>query len=146
MAESTPGSSLPSLLVNLACPFDRRFKPPDPENEREITWADIRRRGVGERALAVAKRPRERLILLLAIHLYMSPAKINKLNLAQVTQKLGRDDRRRVYLKQRLVRKKTVAEALIQFRRRERESSIHCVDPGAFRRVREIGPIRARLS
>lgn len=110
------------LLVDFKCPFDRRFEPPEPENERAITWADIRRQGVGERALAMAKRPRERLILLLAIHLHMSPAEINKLNLAQVTQKLGRDYRRRVYLKQRLVRKKAVAEVLIQFRKRERES------------------------
>jgi len=48
------------LLVDFACPFDRRFEPPEPENERAITWAHIRRQGVGERALAMAKRPRER--------------------------------------------------------------------------------------
>jgi hypothetical protein len=61
---------------------------------------------VGERALALVKRPRERLILLLASHLRMAPAEINKLNLARVTQKLGRDYRGRVYLKKRLVRKR----------------------------------------
>ena len=56
--------------------------------ERAITWADIHRQGVGERALAMAKRPRERLILLLTIHLHMTPAEINKLNLPQVTRRL----------------------------------------------------------
>ncbi len=110
------------LLINFACPFDRRFEPPEPETERAITWADIRRQGVGERALALAKRPRERLILLLAIHLHMSPAEINKLNLSQVTQKLGRDYRRRVYLKKQIVRKKALADALLQYRKRDRES------------------------
>lgn len=118
--ESMSGTG--GFLVDFVDPFERRFEPPEPENERVITWADIRRQGVGERALAMAKRPRERLILLLAIHLYMSPAEINKLNLSQVTQKVGRDYRYRVYLKKRLVRKKTVADALVQFRKRDRES------------------------
>lgn len=112
------------LLVNFASSFDRPFQSPEPEPEDEggITWWDIRRQGVGERALALVKRPRERLILLLAIHLHMSPAEINKLNLAQVTEKFGRDYRARVYLKKRLVRKKAVAEALLQYRKRDRES------------------------
>ncbi len=114
------------VLVDFVCPFDRRFDPPEPENERAITWADIRRQGVGERALSMAKRPRERLILLLAIHLYMSSAEISKLNLLQVTQKLGRDFRLRVYLKKRLVRKKAIADALVRYRNRDRES---CWDP-----------------
>ena len=39
----------------------------------------------------------------------------------QVTQKLGRDYRLRVYLKKRLIRKKALADALLQFRQRERE-------------------------
>ena len=72
--------------------------------------------------MTLVKRPRERLILLLAVHLRMSPAEINALNLSQVTQKLGRDVRLRVYLKKRLVRKKAVAEALLQYRKREREA------------------------
>jgi len=117
------------LLVNFACPFDRPLEPPEPEHKRATTWADIRSQGVGERALAMAKRPRERLILLLAIHLYMSPAEINKLNLSQVTQKLGRDYRSRVYLKKRLVRKKAAAEALLQYRKRDRESFWGLAEP-----------------
>ena len=122
-------SGIGGLLVNFACPYDRPLEPPEPEDEREITWWDIRRQGVGERALALAKRPRERLILLLAIHLHMSPAEINKLNLAQVTQKFGRDYRPRVYLKKRLVRKKAVADALLQYRKRDRESFWDPKDP-----------------
>ena len=119
------------LLVNFASSFDRPFQSPEPEPEDEggITWWDIRRQGVGERALALVKRPRERLILLLAIHLHMSPAEINKLNLAQVTEKFGRDYRARVYLKKRLVRKKAVAEALLQYRKRDRESFWDSKDP-----------------
>ena len=96
-------SGIGGLLVHFASPFDRHFESPEPEDERAITWADIHRQGMGECAPALAKRPRERLILLLAIHLHMSPVEINKLNLSQVTRKLGRDCRRRVYLKQRLV-------------------------------------------
>ena len=115
-------SEIGGFLVNFECPFDRHFEPPKPENERAITWAAIHKQGVGECALAMVKRPRERLILLLATHLRMAPAEINQLNLSQVTQKLGRDYRRRVYLKKRLVRKKVVADALLQFRKRERES------------------------
>ena len=110
------------LLVHFADPFERPFEPPEPENEREITWASIHEQGVGERVLAMIKRPRERLILLLAIHQHMSPAEINGLNLSQVTQKFGRDYRPRVYLKKRLVRKKAVADALLQYRKRDRES------------------------
>jgi hypothetical protein len=52
----------------------------------------------------------------------MSPAEISKLNLSQVTQKVGRDFRPRVYLKKRLVRKKDVADALIRYRSRDREA------------------------
>ncbi len=110
------------FLIHFADPFERPFEAPQPETEQPLTWADIRRPGVGERALTLIKRPRERLILLLAVHLRMSPAEINSLNLFQVTQKLGRDVRLRVYLKKRLVRKKAVAEALLQYRQRERES------------------------
>lgn len=110
------------LLVKFADSFDRDVLPPEPQDERGITWWDIRRQGVGERALALVKRPRERLILFLAIHQHLSPAEINKLNLAQVTEKFGRDYRARVYLKKRLVRKKAVAEALLQYRKRDRES------------------------
>lgn len=115
-------SGIGGVLVDFECPFDRPFEPPEPESERTITWTAIRRQGVGERALATAKRSRERLILLLAIHQQLSPAEINKLNLSQVTQKLGRDGRPRVYLKQRLVRKKAVADALVQFRQRDRDA------------------------
>ncbi len=115
-------SGIGGFLVNFACPSDRHFEPPEPENERTVTWSAIHKKGVGESALAMVKRPRERLILLLAIHLRMSPDQINRLNLSQVTQKLGQDYRLRVYLKKRLVRKKAVADALIQFRERERES------------------------
>jgi hypothetical protein len=117
------------LLVNFADPFDRHFQPPEPEEEPGITWWDIRRKDVGECALALVKRPRERLILLLAIHQYMDPDEINKLNLAQVTQKFGRDYRARVYLKKRLVRKKAVAEALLQYRKRDRESFWYPKEP-----------------
>ena len=124
-------SGIGGLLVHFACPFDRYAEPPEPkdEDERAITWAAIRRPGVGERALAMVKRPRERLILLLAAHLQMGPDEINKLNLAQVTQKLGRDYRYRVYLKKRLVRKKAVADALVNFRRRDRESFLGSKEP-----------------
>ena len=115
-------SGIGGLLIHFECPFDRPVEPAEQGTKRAITWRAIYRQGVGERALALAKRPRERLILLLAIHMRMTPAEINKLNLSQVTQKLGQDYRRRVYLKKRLVRKKVVAEALVQLRQRERES------------------------
>ncbi len=115
-------SGIGGVLVNFACPFDSRLEPHEPKDEQPISWVDIHRQGVGERALAMAKRSRERLILLLAIHQRMRPAEINALNLSQVRQKLGRDGRLRVYLKKQLVRKKAVADALIQFRKRDSKS------------------------
>lgn len=122
-------SGIGGCLVHIACPFDRDAEPPAPKDERAISWAAIHRPGVGERALAMVKHPRERLILMLAIHLHMDPDEINKLNLAQVTQKLGRDGRFRAYLKKRLVRKKAVADALVSFRQRDRESSWYSKEP-----------------
>ncbi len=119
-------SGIGGVLVDFVCPFDRPLEPSEPKGEQPIGWADIHRQGVGERALAIAKRPRERLILLLAIHQRMRPAEINALNLSQVRQKFGRDGRPRVYLKKRLVRKKAVADALLQFRQRDRDA---CWDP-----------------
>ncbi len=115
-------SEIGGFLVNFECPFDRHSEPHEPENEREVTRADIHEQGVGERALSMVKRPRERLILLLAIHQCLSPTEINDLNLSQVTQKFGRDYKHRVYLKKRLVRKKVVADALLQYRKRDRDS------------------------
>ena len=116
-------------LVDVVDPFEREREPPAPETARAITWADIHGKGVAEHALTLVKRPRERLILLLASHLHMSPDAINTLNLAQVTQKFGRDGRPRVYLKRRLVRKKVVAEALLHFRRRDREAFLDAGEP-----------------
>jgi hypothetical protein len=115
-------SGVGGVLVHFGDPFERYAGPPEPKEEREITWMDIYGRGVGQPVLAMVKRPRERLILMLAIYLHMGPEEINKLNLAQVTQKLGRDYRSRVYLKKQLVRKKAVANALLDFRKRDRES------------------------
>jgi hypothetical protein len=79
------GHLIGGILVDFASPSDRRFVPPEPERERMISWAAIRRRDAGERALTMVKRARERLILLLTVHLSMSPTEINQLNLAQVT-------------------------------------------------------------
>ncbi|MCP4407715.1 MAG: hypothetical protein GY807_08130, partial [Gammaproteobacteria bacterium] len=112
------------ILVDFVSAFDRRYDPPDePETGRTtVTWSDIRGKGVGKRVLAMAKRPRERLILLLAVRLYMSPAEISKLNLSQVTQKYGRDFRPRIYLKKRFVRRKDIADALIRYRSRDRKA------------------------
>lgn len=115
-------SGIGGCLVHIACPFDPDAERPAPKDERAISWVAIHRPGVGERALAMVKRPRERLILMLAIHLHMDPDEIDKLNLAQVAQKLGRDGRYRVYLKKRLVRKKAVADALLPFCQRDRKS------------------------
>jgi hypothetical protein len=115
-------SQVGGFLVDFVDSFDRRFEPPESEDERTITGVAIRRQGVGERALAMAKRPRDWLILLLAIYLPMGPAEINQLNLAQVTQKLGQDFRRRVYLKKQLVQKRAVADALVQYRKRDGEA------------------------
>ncbi len=69
-------------LVHFADPFERPFEAlqPQPDNEQTLTWADIHRKGVGERALVLVKRARERLILRLAVHLRMSPAEINARN------------------------------------------------------------------
>lgn len=118
------------VLVDFVSPFDHRFDPSEPETGRKtVTWSDIRGKEVGECALSMAKRPRERLILLLAVHLYMSPAEISKLNLSQVTEKFGRDFRPRVYLKKRLVRKKDVADALTRYRSRDREASWGLKEP-----------------
>lgn len=118
LAAMAPGNG---CLVDFDDPSERRGPPPAPAKEREISWADIHRRSVGERALTIPARPRERLILLLAVHQRMDPAEISKLNLAQVREKYGRDYRPRVYLKQQLVRKKDVADALLQYRKRDRE-------------------------
>jgi hypothetical protein len=98
---------------------------------------DIRRRAVGECALSMIKRPRERLILLLAVHLKLSPREISGLNLRQVTQKFGRDYRYRVYLKKRLVRKKVVADALLQYRKRDQDDFPHPKEP--MFRTKETG-------
>lgn len=121
----TSMSQTGGVLVDFAESFERRSGPPEPgpEKKREAHWADIRGKRVGERALALAKQPRDRLILLLAVRLCMTPAEIGQLNLSQVTAQFGRDGRRRTYLKKRIVRKKDIADALLQYRKRDRESS-----------------------
>ncbi|MFC1610389.1 hypothetical protein ACFL6C_05480 [Myxococcota bacterium] len=115
-------SQVGGVLIDFAELFERRFEPRPSENERAITWMDIHISEVGRRALAMTKHPRDRLILLLAVHLHMSPTEISRLNLSQIRQKPGRDYRHRVYLKKRLVRRKTVADALVQFRKRDQDS------------------------
>ncbi|WP_200374923.1 hypothetical protein [Thiocystis violacea] len=115
-------SGIGGLLVHFSDPFERSAAAPEPECADTVAWTAIYRPGVGEAALALAKRPRERLILLLAVYLHMGPREINQLNLAQVTQSFGRDGQARVSLKQRLVRKKVLAEALLQYRRRDRDT------------------------
>jgi hypothetical protein len=115
-------SGIGGILVHFGDPFERSAGLPEPKEEREITRTAIYKRGVGEHVLAMVKRPRERLILMLAIYLHIDPDEINELNLAQVAQKFGRDHRFRVYLKKRLIRKKAVADALLDFRKRDRES------------------------
>lgn len=115
-------------LVRFESRFDR-LEPAKPDTEPAISWMNIRRQAVGESALSMVKRPRERLILLLAIHLKLSPKEISGLNLRQVTQKFGWDYRCRVYLKKRLVRKKVVADALLQFRKRDQDAFPHPKEP-----------------
>jgi hypothetical protein len=101
----------------------------------------------GEAALALAKCPPERFILLLAVHLHLSPGEINQLNLAQVTQKLGRDGQARVYLKNRLVRKRVLAESLLQYRKRGPDPALRRAGVEEHARHREhpraISPIGA---
>lgn len=109
--------------------FERPVAPAEPDTEKTISWMDIRRQTVGECALSMIKRPREPLILLLAVHLKLSPKEISGLNLSQVTRKFGRDYRYRVYLKKRLVRKKVVADALEQFRKRDQDDFPHPKEP-----------------
>lgn len=117
------------FLVWFESPFERPVAPVEPDTEKTTSWMDIRRRAVGECALSMIKRPRERLILLLGVHLKLSPKEISGLNLSQVTRKFGRDYRYRVYLKKRLVRKKVVADALEQFRKRDQDSFPHPKEP-----------------
>lgn len=116
-------------LVRFESRFDRPVASTRPDTEQTISWMDIRRQAVGESALSLVKRPRERLILLLAVYLDMSPTEINGLNLSQVTRKFGRDGRYRVYLKKRLVRKKILADALLHFRKRDQDGIPHPKEP-----------------
>lgn len=135
-------SGIGGVLVYFSDP-DERVRAAPASEEETVTWMDIRRQAVGEAALALAKRPRERLILLLAIHLHMGPSEINALNLAQVTRKVGRDGRARVYLKKRLVRKKVLAEDLLEYRKRDREACWEAKDP-MFRRRPETRSARSQ--